>query len=176
MYSKWLHIHYMYTVNCCTCTVCIQYTVAHCQWLSNHSSTQASAVASSDFIWKTDEVMFQCVIIDFALLILIFRIKHVDSLETGVMTSQMISHFQMGWWQALGQPLTILRVFTGILQCIVSTPKHSCCLLKDKDNVYICFQTVPQSYLYDHKFTLMDYILPAQDIMLVWDGAKVTMT
>lgn len=76
----------------------------------------------------------------------------------------------------LGQPLTILRVFTGTLQCIVSTPKHNCCLLTDKDTVYICFQTVTQSYLYDHKFTLMDYILTAQNIMPVWDGVKVTMT
>ena len=44
--------------------------------------------------------MFQC-IIDLALLFLIFRIKHVVSLETGVMTSQMISNFQMEGWQAL---------------------------------------------------------------------------
>jgi hypothetical protein len=68
----------------------------------------------------------------------------------------------------LGHLLTILRVFTGTLQCIVSTPKHSCCLLKDKDTVYICFQTVTQSYLYDHEFTLMDYILPAQDAGMWW--------
>jgi hypothetical protein len=88
---------------------------AQCQWLSNQGSTQASAMASSEFISKTDEVMFQCVIIDLALLILIFRTKHVVSLETGVMTSQMISHFQMDRWQALGRPLTILRVFTGTL-------------------------------------------------------------
>jgi len=79
--------------------------------------------------------MFQCVIIDLALLILIFSIKRVVSLETGVMTSQMISHFQMDCWQALGRALTILRVFTGTLQCIVSTTKHSCCLLKDNDTV-----------------------------------------
>ena len=58
----------------------------------------------------------------------------------------------------------------------MSIPKHSCCLLKDNDTVYMCFQTVTQSDLYDHKFTLMDYILPAQDIMPVWDGVNVTMT
>lgn len=123
-----------------------------------------------------DEVVFQCVIIDLALLILIFRIKHVVSLETGVMTSQMNSCFQMGCRQALGQTLTILRVFTGTLLCIVSTPKHSCCLLKENDIVCVCFQSVTQSYLYDHKFILMDYILPAQNIMPVWNGVKVTLT
>lgn len=115
-------------------------------------------------------------IIDLALLILIFRIKHVVCLETGVMTSQMISHFQMECWQALGRTLTILRVFTGTLEYIVSTPKHSFRLLKDNDTVYICFQTVTQPYLYGHKFTLMDYILPAQEIMPVWDVVNMSMT
>jgi hypothetical protein len=62
-----------------------------------HCSTHACACTHTRTHARTHTLLFftfMCVI-DLPLLILIFRIKHEVFLETGVMTSQMISHFQV---------------------------------------------------------------------------------
>jgi hypothetical protein len=112
VYSKQLHLHNMYTANSCTCAICIQYTVAFAQYVCSkqlHSTNgRQTRTAHSHHVWpavisfeKQLKFMFQRAVIDLALLFLIFRIKHAVSLETGVMTSQMISHFQMDLWRLL---------------------------------------------------------------------------